>query len=115
MYICFYFFSKNRRVPSEWKQWTYCKSLTKSNESTWNELTVMLSRRQHDPKFLPFLTCCILEHYKSAEDLPHLFNQFTLDEKKNIAIIRFRINFFFSVIVKFVNDLLLNLPRIKPE
>jgi len=103
---------------SEWTQWTYCKDLL-VNINMCDKLNVTLSRKSGHK--LPFLACCILEHYNKAEDLPHLFNQFTPREKKDIAIIRFQINFFFSVIVKFVNfhfifrQLLLNLPRIKPE
>jgi len=88
------------------------------NISICDELNVSLSRKS-DYKLLPFLACCIIGHYNIAEDLPHLFNQFTPDEKKDIQIIRSQINIFFSVIVKFVNhfifhQLLLNLPRIKP-
>jgi len=85
-----------------------------------NELNVTVSRRSNH-KLLPFLACCIIKHYNIAKDLPHLFNQFTPDEKKDIAIIRSQINIFFSVIIKFVNfqsifrQLLLNLPIIKPE
>jgi len=62
-----------------------------------------------------------MKHYNITENLPHLFTQFTPDEKKDIAIIRSQINIFFSVIIKFVNfqsifrQLLLNLPIIKPE
>jgi len=85
-----------------------------------DELNVTLSRK-FDHKLLPFLACCIIGHYNIAKDLPHLFNQFTLDEKKDIEIIRSQINFFFSVTVKFVNfysifrQLLYHLPRIKSE
>jgi len=120
MYIYFYFFSKNRRVPSEWKQWTYCKSLSEANENTWNELNVMLSRRQPDPKLLPFLACGVMERYKIVINLPRVFNQF-LYEKPDIKMIRSLINIFFSIVVKFANhhtilfDLLSNLPSIKPE
>jgi len=121
MYIYFYFFSKNHRVPSEWKQWTYCKSLSGANENTWKELNVILLRRQPDPKLLPFLACCVMERYKIARNLPYVFNQFTLYKKPDIKMIRSQINIFFSVVVKFASnhfifpDLLLNLPDIKPE
>jgi len=68
---------------------------------------------------LPFLACYIIK-YQEIVDLPDLFNQFTPDEKQDIAIIRSRINTFYSI-MKYVNtnyilhELLLNLPSIKPE
>jgi len=118
----FYSLSKNSRVLSEWKQWTYCKGLLAANESTWNKLNVILSRKP-DHKLLPFLFCCrgIINGYNKVEDLLYLFDQFTPDEKQDIKIIRSYINTFYSIIIKYVNlydildELLLNLPRIKPE
>jgi len=95
MYIYFYFLSKNHRVQSEWKQWTYCKSLSGANESTWEELNVILSRRQPDPKLLPFLACCAMEHYKNMTILPRIFEQFKLYKKPDIKMIRSLINNFF--------------------
>jgi len=121
MYIYFYFLSKNHRVQSEWKQWTYCKSLSGANESTWEELNVILSRRQPDPKLLPFLACCAMERYKIATNLPRVFDQFTLYKNRDIKMIRSQIHVFLSIVVKFASDysifsdLLLNLPSIKPE
>jgi len=54
-------------------------------------------------------------------NLQYLFRQFTSDEKQNIAVIRSYINIFYSVITMYINasyildNLLLNLRRIKPE
>jgi len=118
--MCLYSFSKNPRVLSEWEQWTYCKGLSVANYSTWDKLSVMLLRKP-DHKLLPFLTCCLGEHSHMPIALQHLFNQFTPDEKQDIAIIRSHINIFYSVIMKYINtfyilnDLLLNLPEIKPK
>jgi len=75
--------------------------------------------RKSDYKLLSLLACCIIKHYNIAEDLPQLFNQFTLEEK-DVAINRSQINTFFFI-RKFVNShfifpqLLSNLPRVKPE
>jgi len=77
----------------------------------------MLSKPDH--KLLPFLACYIIKYQEIAIDLPRLFNQFTPDEKQDIAIIRSQINTF-SFIMKYVNtnyvldELLLNLPNIIP-
>jgi len=117
-----YFLSKNSRVLSKWKQWTYCKGLSTAKESTWDKLNVILSRKP-DYKWLPFLFCCweFTNRYNSVENLLYLFDQFTLDEKQDIKIIRSYINIFYSIIIKYVNiydvldELLLNLSRIKSE
>jgi len=117
--IYLHFLFKNHRVLSEWKQWTFCKGLSIVNDSTWDKLNVILSRKL-DHKLLPFLACCIIKRQEIAEDIPRLFNQFTPDEKQDIAIIRSQINTF-SFIMKYVNtyyildELLLNLPSIIPE
>jgi len=56
-----------------------------------------------------------------SDALQYLFNQFTPDEKQDIAIIRSYINTFYSIITKYIktyyirDKLLLNLPNIKPE
>jgi len=79
--------------------------------------------RKPDHKLLPFLVDCrvIIKNYKIEKDLPYLFNQFTPDEKQDIEVVRSQINTFYSFITKYVNfyiifdDLLLDLPRIKPE
>jgi len=90
------------------------------NINICDKLNVTLSRKS-DHKLLPLLACCIIKHYNIAKDLPHLFNQFTPNEERDIAIIHSQINIFYLVIIKFVNShfifpqLLLNLPRIKPE
>jgi len=110
---------KNSRVLSKWEQWTYCKGLSIANY-TWNKIYIILSRKS-DYKLLSFLTCCVIERYKMARNLPFLFDQFTLDNKQDIEIIRSYINTFYSIIIKYVNtnhildELLLNLARIKPE
>jgi len=83
----------------------------------------MLSKRQPDPKLLPFLACGAMERYKLAINLPRVFNQFTLYiyKKPDIKMIRSQINIFFSIVVKFANyhsvffDLLSNLPSKKPK
>jgi len=86
----------------------------------WNKLNVILSKKP-DHKLLTFLVCCRrIKYYKISEYLPYLFHQFTSDEKQNIAVIRSHINIFYSVIMNInthyvLDDLLLNLPRIKPE
>jgi len=98
----------------------YCKGLSKANDTTWDKLNIILSRKP-DHKLLPFLACCTIERYKMAKNLSLLFNQFTSDEKQDIKIIRSYINTFYSIIIKYVNtydildELLLDLPRIKPE
>jgi len=88
----------------------------------WDELDVILSRKL-DHKLLPFLACCIMKCCINREitiDLSHLFIRFTPDEKQDIAIIRSRINIFYSI-VKYIdfyytlNELLLNLPSIIPK
>jgi len=59
-----------------------------------------------------------MKHFNIAENLPHLFNQFTRWEKR-YRDYSFSNKHFFSVIIKFVNfqsifrQLLLNLPIIK--
>jgi len=121
-----YSFSKNSRVLSEWEQWTYCKSLSVAirSNSTLAKLNVILSRKP-DHKLLLFLACCRGKHTGSDSDIPislrYLFNQFTLDEKQNIAIIRSHINTFYSIIMKYIDtpnvryQLILNLLEIKPK
>jgi len=72
-----------------------------------------------DHKLLSFLACYKIERHKIA-DLSHLFSYFTPDEKQDIAIIRSCINSFYSIMkyintYSILNELLLNLPRIKPK
>jgi len=87
----------------------------------WDKLNVILSRKP-DYKFLSFLVYCReTKNYTISEYLQYLFHQLTSDEKQNIAVIRSQINIFYSVIMKYINtpyildNLLLNLPKIKPE
>jgi len=112
---------KNSRVLSEYEQWIFCKGLRIPNFSMWDKLNVILSRKP-DHKFLSLLVCSReTKNYTISENLQHLFRQFTSDEKQNIAVIRSHINIFYSVIMKYINtpyildNLLLNLPKIKPE
>jgi len=125
--MCLYCFSKNSRVLSEWEQWTYCKSLSVANNSTWDKLNIILSRKP-DHKLLPFLTCCRAKYYdiNMPVVLQYFFKQFTPDEKQNVAIIRSHINAFYSVIMKYLDIkhlihihnviyLIENLPEIKPK
>jgi len=80
-----------------------------------------LSKRQPDPKLLPFLACCAMERYKIATNLPRVFDQFTFYGKRDIKMICTEMHVFFSIVVKFASDysifsdLLLNLPSIKPK
>jgi len=118
MYL--YSLSKNSRVLSEWEQRTYCKGLLVANHSTWDKFNAILSKKP-DYKILPFIACSVMNYYNISEYLPHLFNQFTSDEKQDVAISRSCINTFYLIIIKYVNvfhildELLLNLPRMKPE
>jgi len=86
----------------------------------WDKLNVIMSKKP-DHKFLSFLVCCRVKNYTISENLQYVFRQFTSDEKQNIAVIRSHINIFYSVIMKYINtpyildNLLLNLHRIKPE
>jgi len=77
---------------------------------------------------LPFLACSIMNYYDVSKNLPYLFQQFISNEKQDIAIIRIQIITFCSVIMKYINirvkyintrykleDILLNLPSIKPK
>jgi len=115
-------FSENSRVLSEREQWTYCKSLSVANHSTWAKLNVILSRKP-DHKLLSFLACC--QAKRTGLDIPfalqYFFKQFTPDEKQNIAIIRSHINTFYSVIMKYIeiqsviHVLIPSLPEIKPK
>jgi len=81
----------------------------------------MLSKRQPDPKLLPFLACGTMERHKLAINVRRMFNQFTLYKNPDIKMIRSQINIFFSIVVKFANyhsvffDLLSNLPSKKPK
>jgi len=118
-----YFFSlsENSRVLSEWEQWTYCKGSAIVDYNISAKLNVILSRKP-DHKLLPFLVCTqgIIKNYTFVENLSYLFNQFTSDEKQDIAVIRSQINTFYSVIMRYINtyylldELLLYLPKIKP-
>jgi len=125
--MCFYFFSKNSRVLSEWEQWTYCKSLSVANHSIWAKLDVILSKKP-DHKLLPFLACCYAKYagLSMPNALQYFFKQFASDEKRNIAIIRSHINTFYSVITKYLDifdqiqvnyviQLIENLPQIIPK
>jgi len=116
-----YSLSKNSRVLSEYEQWTFCKGLRIPKFSMWDKLNAILSRKP-DHKLLSFLVCCReTRNYTISENLQYLFHQFTSDEKQNIAVIHSHINTFYSVIMKYINtpyifdNLLLNLPIIKPE
>jgi len=87
----------------------------------WDKLNVILSRKR-DHKFLSLLVYCReTKNYTISENLQYLLHQFTSDEKQNIAFIRSYINIFYSIIIKYINtpyildNLLLNLPKIKPE
>jgi len=87
----------------------------------WDKLNVILSRKP-DHKFLAFIVCCRgVKNYTISDNLQYLFRQFTSDEKQNIAVIRSHINIFYSVIIKYINtlyildNLLITLPRVKPE
>jgi len=78
--------------------------------------------RKPDHIFLSFLVYCReTKNYTISENLQYLFRQFTSDKKQNITVIRSYINIFYSVITKYINtpyildNLLLNLRRIKPE
>jgi len=56
-----------------------------------------------------------------VRNLPLVFSQFLSDEKQDIAVIRSHIVTFYLIIMKYANtyyildDLLSNLPKIKPE
>jgi len=77
--------------------------------------------RKPDYKMLLFLACSIINYYDVELNLPHLFQQFTSDEKQDTAVIRIQIITFYSAVINYINEsyifnyLLLNLPRIKPE
>jgi len=93
----------------------------KPDFSMWDKLNVILSRKP-EHKFLPFLVYCReTKNFTISETLQYLFRQFTSDEKQNIGVIRSHINIFYSVIMKYINvpyvldNLLLNLPKTKPE
>jgi len=96
--------------------------LSVANHSTWAKLNVILSRKR-DHKLLLFLACCQGNHtgFDILTSLRYLFNQFTLDEQQNIAIIRSHINTFYLVIMKYIDivnvryRVILNLPDIKPK
>jgi len=91
-----------------------------ANDDMWYKLNVILSRKP-DYKMLPFLACSIMNYYNVSRNLPYLFQQFTSDEKQNIAVIRIQLITFYSVIMQYINtryileDILLNLPSIKPK
>jgi len=121
--------TKNSRVSSEYEQWTFCKGLHLYNSlmtsvpdfSMWDKLNVILSRKP-DHKFLSLLVYCReTKNYTISENLQYLLQQFTSDEKQNIAFIRSHINIFYSIIMKYINtpyildNLLLNWPIMKPE
>jgi len=112
--------SKNSRVLSEYEQRTFCKGLSIANGSTWHKLHIILSRKP-DRKMLLFLACSIMNYYDVELNLPHLFQQFTSDEKQDTAVIRIQRITFYLAVIKYINEnytlnyLLLNLPRIKPE
>jgi len=90
-------------VLSESEQWTYCKILSEANHSTLDKLNVILSRKL-DHKLLPFSACCYAEYtgHSIPYALQYVFEQFTPDEKQNIAIIRSHINTFYSIIIKYI-------------
>jgi len=101
---------------------TYCKSLSEANYSTWTNLDVILSRKP-DYKLLPFLACCSAQYtgHSIPYALHYVFDQFTPDEKQNIAIIRSNINTFYSIIMKYIkaynipSRLISDLVEIKPK
>ncbi|KYN19638.1 Aminopeptidase N [Trachymyrmex cornetzi] len=113
-------FLKNRRVPPEWKHWTYCIGLTlcyDNNYSLWAKAKAIWLRKP-DLDLLPFLACCETD-WIITEHLQHLFLNRFKNESEDVAVIRSYINIFHLIVSKYANTylqkILLNLEEIKPN